>query len=217
LVTTDAETGQLGGVGKGLIDVDANGVMVPTDPLGTGVQLVQRLQDLRNARAENVAGPWLLRGRMERPLSVLRYRTELHPLRYLAFSQAHPFGPFLSYVRNIYPPAVYTLFPALTTYHSVWSAPDEPGTEGARVLCIINWTNQPSDYALRVDPASTAPQSGGSFQLYSIDLTTGVRTGATPEISGSTVLDFGGGYGGAEDSMPLPAIPAQSVVLYEIR
>lgn len=217
LVTTDAETGQLGGFGRGLFDVDANGTLLPTDPNGTGLHLVQRLQDLKRARDEHVGGPWLLRGRMERPLSIVRFRTELHPLRHLAVAQAHPYGPFLSYVRNIYPPILYSFFPALTTYHTVWSAPANTENAGSRLLCVVNWSAQPSHYALRVDPASVLPESNGSFELFAVDLTTGARTPVGTEMTGSRILDFGGGYGGAESAVALPAVPAQSVVLYEIR
>lgn len=217
LVTTDGDTGLLGGFGKGLFEIGPNGELLANDAFGTGVLLVERLRDLYRARAEHVAGPWLNRGRMERPLSVVRFRTALHPLRYLLQAQAHPFAPFLSYVRNIYPPAVYTLFPALSTYHSVWSAPAEEGCEDRKILCIVNWTDLPSDYALRVDAEELFPGGDSTLELYAIDLETGARTPAVPESVGSGVLDFGGNYGGPLDAVGLPAIPPRSTVLYELR
>jgi hypothetical protein len=217
LVATEGETGAIPGFGEMLFQVDSQGGLLPTDPLGTGLTLTRRLQDLQRARQESTGGPWLLRGRMERPLQPVRITTAYHPLSYLVFVAAHPEAPFLSYPRNIYDPALYTLFPALATYHSLWSAPADPDHRDARLLVLVNWTGQPADYALRFDPEECFGPGHGGVKLFAIDLASGARTPVGGDLTDTTILDFGGHHAGGGDTTSLPQVPARGVLLYEIR
>ncbi len=57
-----------------------------------------------------------------------------------------------------------------------------------------------------------------TISVVPIDPVTGTRAESVTQISSTTVLDFGGGLAaGVVPVEPLPAIPARSVALYELR
>ncbi|MCB9882969.1 MAG: hypothetical protein H6834_14380 [Planctomycetes bacterium] len=218
LVTTEGATGVIPGFGQSLFSVDSTGNLQPNDPGGAGLVFIQKMQELWRARGAAVCGPWMVSGRMERPMPVVRFRTQFHPLALLTLKDLTPEGPLLSYVRNIYPPAAYALFPALTTYHSVWSAPASPTHCERKLLAVVNWSNQPSDYALRFDPTDYFGPEAGPVDISPIDLGTGgLDAPYATNIQSTTVLDFGGNYAGIGPVAALPPVPPRTVMLLDIQ